>query len=82
MLLLYVDDIVLMERCLFDIDILLRILMYFFSNLGVTDNINKTKVMIIKSNKVTPTDFFYEYIVLEEVYSYKYIEIGIHHKLN
>ena len=38
--------------------------------------------MIIKSKKDTYANFGYENIKLEEVYSYKYLGIDIHHKLN
>ena len=37
--------------------------------------------MIIKSKKDTYTNFVYENSNLEEVSSYKYLGIGIHHKL-
>jgi hypothetical protein len=50
-LLLYVDDIVLMERSPHDLENQLRILKDFCSNMGMTVNTDKTKVMIIKSNK-------------------------------
>ena len=42
----------------------------------------KKKVMIIKSKKDTYANFVYDNSNLEEVYSYKYLEIDIHHKLN
>ena len=42
-LLLYVDDIVLKERCPSDLDKKLRILKYFFSNMGMIVNTDKTK---------------------------------------
>jgi len=48
----------------------------------MTVNIDKTKVMIIKSKKVTYANFVYENNNLEEVYSYKYLGMYIHHKLN
>ena len=35
-LLLYDDDIVLMKRCPYDLDKQLRIIKYFFSNMGMT----------------------------------------------
>jgi hypothetical protein len=47
----------------------------------MTVNINKTKIMIIKSNKITYDIFIYDKNTLEEVPSYKYLEIDIHHKL-
>jgi hypothetical protein len=50
-LLLYANDIVLMERIPHDLENQLRILKEFFSNMGMNVNTDKTKVMIIKSNK-------------------------------
>jgi hypothetical protein len=81
-LLLYVDDIVLMVRSPHDLDKQLRILKDLCSNMGMTVNTNKTKVMIIKSNKITYDTFIYDNNNLEEVPSYKYLRIDIHHKLN
>ena len=52
-LLLYVDDIVLMAMSPHDLENQLIILKEFFSNMGMTVNTDKTKVMIIKSNKIT-----------------------------
>jgi len=49
--LLSINDIVLMARCSFDLDKQLRILNAFCSNIGVIVNIDKTKVMIIKSKR-------------------------------
>ena len=52
--LLYVDDIVLMEMCHSNIDKQLIInLKYFFSNMGMILNINKIQIIIIKSRKET-----------------------------
>jgi hypothetical protein len=48
--------------------------------MGMTINTDKTKVMIIKSNKITYDTFVYENNNLEEVNSYKYLGINIHHK--
>ena len=42
----------------------------------------KTKVMIVKSNKITYDTFVYDNNNLEEVISYKYLGTNIHHKLN
>jgi hypothetical protein len=81
-LLLYADDIILMVRSLHDLENQLRILKDFFPNMGMTVNTDKTKVMIIKSNKITYDTFVYENNNLEEVNSYKYLGIDIHHKLN
>jgi hypothetical protein len=60
----------------------LRILKDFFSNMGMTANTDKTKVMIIKTNKITYDTFIYNNKNLEELNSYKYLGIDIHHKLN
>jgi hypothetical protein len=46
----------------------LRILKDFCSNMGITVNIDKTKVMIIKSNNITYDTFIYDNN-LEEVTS-------------
>ena len=59
-LLIYVDDIVLMESCHFDLDKQLQILKVFFSNMGMTVNTDKTKIMIIKSKKDTYENFIYD----------------------
>jgi hypothetical protein len=50
--------------------------------LFMTMNTNKIKVMIIKSKKISYDTFVYENNSLEEVSSYKYLGIDIHHKLN
>jgi hypothetical protein len=81
-LLLYVDDIVLMVRSPYNLDKKLRILQYFFSNMGMTVNTDKMKVMIIKSKNITYDTFVYDNNNLEEVPSYKYLRIYIHHKIN
>jgi hypothetical protein len=81
-ILLYVDDIILMVRSPHDLEKQLRILKDFCSNMGMTLNTDKTKVMIIKSNKITYDTFVYDNNNLEEVTSYKYLGINIHHKLN
>jgi hypothetical protein len=81
-LLLYVDDIVLMVRNPYDLGKKLRILKDFFSSMGMTVNTDKTKVMIIKSQNITYDTFVYDNNSLEEVPSYKYLGIDIHHKLN
>ena len=49
--------------------------------MGMSINTDKTKVMIIKS-KDTYANFMYDNSNLEEVSSYKYLGIDIHHKLN
>ena len=81
-LLLYADDIVLLARCSSDLDKQLRLLKDFCSNMGITVNTDKTKVMIIKSKNDTYANFMYDNSNLEEVSSYKYLGIDIHHKLN
>jgi hypothetical protein len=81
-LLLYVNDIVLMVRCPYDLNKKLRILKDFCSSMGMTVNTNKTKVMIIKSKNITYDNFVYDNNNLEEVTSYKYLRIDLHHKLN
>jgi len=74
--------IVLMARSPHDLENKLRILKDFCSNIGMIVNTDKTKVMIIKSNKITYDTFAYDNNNLEEVTSYKYLGIDIHHKLN
>ena len=80
-LLLYADDIVLLARCPSDLDKQLKLLQDFCSTMGVIVNTEKTKFMIIKS-KDTYANFVYDNSNLEEVSSYKYLGIAIHHKLN
>jgi hypothetical protein len=74
--------IILTARNPHDLENQLRILKDFFSNMGMTVNTDKTKFMVIKSNKITYYTFIYENNNLEELTSYKYIGINIHHKLN
>jgi hypothetical protein len=50
--------------------------------MGMNINIVKTEVMIIKYNKITYDTFVYDNNNMEEVTSYKYLGINIHHKLN
>ena len=52
-LLLYVDDFVLLAGCPCDLDKQLRTLKKFCTSMDMTINIDKTKVIIVKSNKVT-----------------------------
>ena len=59
-LLLYAEDIVLIERSPHDLENQLRMLMDFFSNMGMIVNTDKTKVVIIKSNNITYDTFVYE----------------------
>jgi hypothetical protein len=81
-LLLYTNDIVLMKRSPHDLEIQLRNLKDLCSNMGMTVNTDKTKVIIIKSNNITYDIFVYDNNNLEEVTSDKYLGIDIHHKLN
>ena len=81
-LLLYADDIVLIASHAFDLDKRLRIIKYFFSNMGMIVNTDKTKIMILKSKKNTYASFINDNRNLDEVTSYKYLGIDIHHKLN
>ena len=48
----------------------------------MTINTDKKKIMIIKSKKDTYANFIYDDRNLEEVTSYKYLGIDIHHNLN
>jgi hypothetical protein len=50
--------------------------------MGMIVNTGKIKVMIIKSKNITYNTFVYDDNNLEEVSSYKYLRINIHHKLN
>ena len=50
-----------------DLDKKLSILKYFFSKMGITVNVDKTKIMIIKSKKDTYANFIYDNRNLEEV---------------
>jgi hypothetical protein len=81
-LLIYVDDIFLMARSPYDLDNQLRILKDLYSSTSMIAHTNKMKVMISKSKKITYDTFIYDNKNLEEVPSYKYCNIDIHHKLN
>jgi hypothetical protein len=81
-LLLYAYDIVLMARNPYDLGKQLRILKDFSCSMGMTVNIDKTKVMIIKSKKIIYDTLICDKNNLEEVSSYKYLGIDIHHELN
>jgi hypothetical protein len=59
-LLLYVGDIILMARSPHDLENQLRILKEFCANMGMIVNTRKTKVTIIKSNKIPYDTFVYE----------------------
>ena len=60
----------------------INLLLYANDIVFMATNIDKTKVMIIKSNKIPYDTFIYENNKLEEVTSYKCLGIDIHHKLN
>ena len=50
--------------------------------MGMIVNTDKKKIMIIKYKKYTYANFIYDNRNIEEVTSYKYLGIDIHHKLN
>ena len=81
-LLLYVDDIVLLARSHEDLDKQLQTLHDYFSKMGMTVNTNTTKIMIIKSKKISHGNFVYDDNCLEQVSSFKYLGIGIPYHLN
>ena len=54
----------------------------FCSNMGMTVNNGKTRIMIIKSKKDTYENSIYDNKNLEELSSYKYLRTDIHYKLN
>jgi hypothetical protein len=74
--------IVLMAKSPYELGKQLIILKDFCSSMGMNVNTGKTKVVIIKSKKITYDTFVYDNNILEEVPSYKYLGIDIHHKLN
>jgi len=74
MILLYANDIVLMEKSPYDLGRQLITLKDFCSSMG------KKEVMIIKSKRITYDTFVYEKNSFEEFPSYKYLGIDIHHK--
>jgi hypothetical protein len=71
-----------MVRSPYYLDKKLNILKDFCSITSMNISTNKMKVMIINSNKITYHNFMYEKNTLEEVFSYKYLAIDLHHKLN
>jgi hypothetical protein len=71
-----------MEKSPYDLGKKLIILKDFLFSMCMTMNTNKTKVMIIKSKRITYDIFVYDKNSLEEFRSYKYLGIDIHHKLN
>ena len=50
--------------------------------MGMPINIEKTKIMLIESHNITYVNFMYDNNNLEEVTSYKYLKIDLHHKNN
>jgi len=64
-ILLYVVDIVVMTRNLYDLNNQLRILKEFFTSTCMIVNTEETKVMIIKSNKITYDTFLYDNNILD-----------------
>jgi hypothetical protein len=80
-LLLYIDYIVLMARSPYDLGKQIIIFKYFYYSIAMIANTNKMKVMIIKSKNITHNTFIYDNKNLEEVPSYQYLGINMHHKL-
>jgi hypothetical protein len=79
-LLLCIDDIVLMVRNPYDLYKQLKIFKDLCSSTCMNFNTNKMKVMIIKSKNITYANCMYANNNLEEVTSYKYLEIDLHCK--
>jgi hypothetical protein len=79
---IYDDDIILMERIPYDRKKKQKILKDLWSSTGMNINIDKMKFMIINSKRITCVNFMYDNNSLEEVTSYKYIGINLHHKFN
>jgi hypothetical protein len=71
-----------MARHPYNLDKQLKILKDLCYSTGMIVNTHKMKVMIIKSKKITYTNFMYDNNDLEEVTSYKCLKIDFHHKLN
>lgn len=59
-LLTYVDDVTIIVRSPYDLDTHLKNMENLCCRKSMTININKTNVMIIKSNKITETNFGYD----------------------
>jgi len=64
-LLVDVDFIILLEKIHDHIDKYLKTLHVYYSKMGMRINTDKTKVMIIKSKKITHGSFFYDNHCLE-----------------
>jgi hypothetical protein len=71
-----------MMKSPYDLGKQLIILKDLCSSMGVTVSTDKSKVVIIKSKNITYNTFVYDNNSLEEVPSYKYLGIDVHHKLN
>jgi len=81
-LLLYANDIVHMVWIPYDINKKLQFFMDFYSYMRMNFKNDKIMVMIIKSKNSTYVNFMYDKNNLEEMTSYKYLKIDLHHKLN
>jgi hypothetical protein len=71
-----------MARRSYDLNNQIKILKDLCSSMSMIVNTNKMKFMIVKSKKITYANFMYDNNTLEEVTSYKYLGINLHHKLN
>jgi hypothetical protein len=81
-LFLCVGDIILMVESPYDLAEKPIILKEFLSRMGMILNIEKKKVMIFKSKRITYNTLVYDKNSLEEVPPYKYLGIDIHHKFS
>jgi hypothetical protein len=79
-LLIYDVDIVLMEKSPYDLGKKLIIVKYLFSIMDMT--MNTSQVIIIKSKIIAYDAFVYDNNSLEELPSYNYLGIYIHHNIN
>ena len=66
-ILLYVDDIILLERFTSILNKNLRILKDLYSNMDMIIKTNKTKAMFIKYDEVIYAHFLFDNNILEEV---------------
>lgn len=81
-LILYAHDIIVIAQDPCDLNNHLRNLKDFFSSMGMTMNMEKINVIIIKNHKITSNTFTYENNSLKEVPVCKYIGINVHHKIS
>lgn len=79
--LIYVNDIFLLEKISYYPWKLLRILQEFYSKMGMIVNNDRAKIMIIECKNITHNIYFYANN-LEEVSACKYLRIDNHYKLN